>query len=212
MKLRTFDSSKIRAYMESSPELETGIRYMQHISPGISREAAKESAIRIAIEKCERRWYNDTTGYIANEFIAFQEFEKDVKAKRYFYVKGMKSADEEKQHKIDQANKWEKERERVRKLKKYCEEKGLDFNAENKKAIKRLKVRSVLGGCVIAFTFIPAVVLFLASFVVDENELLMAGIAIGGALLGFLAGGLLLPDVPEDFFKKIKDGSYKFNG
>lgn len=84
MKIRTFDVNVIAELMMTSEALEQGTRYMKCINPGVSDDVAKLSAIKMAQEFCQRMWYNDNTGYIANERVAFREFEKDVKAGRYF--------------------------------------------------------------------------------------------------------------------------------
>ena len=84
LKLRTFDVNIIAELMMTSEALEQGALYMKCIDPSVSDDAAKLSAIKMAQEFCQRIWYNDNTGYISNERVAFREFEKDVKAGRYF--------------------------------------------------------------------------------------------------------------------------------
>lgn len=114
VKLSTFNKELIRVYMESSSILEQGITYMQYINykernTEVSRELAQETAILQAMDFCYRKWYNDSTGYISDERVAFREFEKDVKENRYFYIRGMKSLE---QIKADEAKRKAKEAER----------------------------------------------------------------------------------------------------
>ena len=84
MKVSTFDSDKIRIYMEGSSVLQKGIDYCKAVNPGVSNEVAKATAIQLAQQYCQQKWYNDRSGYISNEYMAFSEFEKDVNAGRYF--------------------------------------------------------------------------------------------------------------------------------
>ena len=84
MKVSTFDSDKIRIYMEGSSVLQKGIEYCKAVNPGVSDEVAKATAIQLAQQYCQQKWYNDRSGYISNEYMAFSEFEKDVNAGRYF--------------------------------------------------------------------------------------------------------------------------------
>ena len=84
MKVSTFDSTLIRQYMENSSILQDGINYCKKINPGVSDATAKATAISLAQQYCHQKWQNDRTGYISNEYMAFVEFEKDVKAGRYF--------------------------------------------------------------------------------------------------------------------------------
>ena len=86
IKVSTFNSESIRNYMEGSDILDTSIAYMKAVNPGISDAAAKEAAIRQAQEFCHRKWANDSTGYISNEAVAWQEFAADVRKGRYFSV------------------------------------------------------------------------------------------------------------------------------
>lgn len=79
-KFLTFDSEKIRMYMETNSEvLNQGIKYFQARNPSLGRELAKESAIRYAQEKCATIWKNDSTGYIDSEYKAFERFAEKVK-------------------------------------------------------------------------------------------------------------------------------------
>ena len=85
LKYTTFDTSKIRRYIESDPAvLEKGIRYMKTISPGESDFVAREAVIRQAQQICQRKWENDSTGYIDSEYKAYTEFANDVARGRYF--------------------------------------------------------------------------------------------------------------------------------
>lgn len=84
MKVSTFDPDMIRRYMEGSSVLQKGIDYCKAINPGVSDEVAKATAIQLAQQYCQQKWYNDRSGYISNEYMAFSEFEKDVNAGRYF--------------------------------------------------------------------------------------------------------------------------------
>lgn len=84
MKVSTFDPDMIRRYMEGSSALQKGINYCKAINPGVSDEVAKATAIQLAQQYCQQKWYNDRSGYISNEYMAFSEFEKDVNAGRYF--------------------------------------------------------------------------------------------------------------------------------
>ncbi len=87
MKITTFDTEKIRNYMENSSILQNGIDYCKSLNPGVSDDVAKQTAIRLAQQYCQQKWYNDRSGYIDSEYVAFIEFEKDVRAGRYFSVK-----------------------------------------------------------------------------------------------------------------------------
>ena len=84
MKVSTFDPDMIRRYMEGSSVLQKGIDYCKAINPGVSDEVAKATAIQLAQQYCQQKWYNDRSGYINSEYMAFSEFEKDVNAGRYF--------------------------------------------------------------------------------------------------------------------------------
>ena len=84
MKVSTFDPDMIRRYMEGSSVLQKGIDYCKAVNPGVSDEVAKATAIQLAQQYCQQKWYNDRSGYISNEYMAFSEFEKDVNAGRYF--------------------------------------------------------------------------------------------------------------------------------
>ena len=83
-KLTTFNPELIRSYMEGTDVLDKGIAYMKAVTPGISDAVAKEAAIRQAQEWCQRKWFNDTTGYISSEYVAYSEFASDVRNGRYF--------------------------------------------------------------------------------------------------------------------------------
>jgi len=83
-KFTTFNPELIRSYMEGSDVLDRGIAYMKAVTPGISDASAKEAAIRQAQENCQRRWLNDTTGYIDSEYRAWSEFSNDVRNGRFF--------------------------------------------------------------------------------------------------------------------------------
>ena len=80
----TFNPEIIRNCIEGTSVLEKGVRYMKAINPGVSDEVAKETAIRQAQQFCQAKWQNDRTGYISNEYIAYQEFASDVEKGRYF--------------------------------------------------------------------------------------------------------------------------------
>ena len=85
LKCTTFDPNMIRVYIEQDPDiLEKGIRYMKSVTPDVSDSVAKEAVIRQAQEICQRRWLNDTTGYIDSEYRAYSEFANDVAKGRYF--------------------------------------------------------------------------------------------------------------------------------
>lgn len=90
MKITTFDTEKIRYYMEKSSILQKGIDYCKSLNPGVSDEVAKQTAISLAQQYCQQKWYNDRSGYISSEYVAFREFEEDVSAGRYFSVKESK--------------------------------------------------------------------------------------------------------------------------
>ena len=83
-KLTTFNPELIRSYMEGTTTLDKGIAYMKAVTPGISDAIAKESAIRYAQETCQRRWLNDTTGYLNSEYRVWSEFADDVDKGRHF--------------------------------------------------------------------------------------------------------------------------------
>ena len=84
MKLSTFNPNLIRQYIEGTDVLEKGIAYMKQLDPSVSDAVAKESAIRMAQEYCQRKWQNDSTGYISSEYVAYTEFAKDVQKGFYF--------------------------------------------------------------------------------------------------------------------------------
>ena len=219
MKMQTFDRSLIRVYMESnSSVLAQGIRYCQHIKPGITGQEAKETAIRLATEYCETKWYNDSSGYISNERIAFQEFAEDVQNRRYFYVKGMKDPEAERRKKEEERRKkeeqemlWRKEKNRVIELKAYCEKNGLDFKTENDRVVHMLKKKDNLAlwvALISAVLFFGAPIMWLFTSV--GNFLLWLAVAAVG-VVGFCVGAKIDPKVPNDFFKKIEDGTYNFD-
>ena len=216
MKIQTFNRQLIRQYMLTSPILEDGIQYCQYITPGASREAAKESAIRLAEEYCERKWYNDSTGYIRNEFIAFQEFESDVRNNRYFYDKGMEAAAEKKRRKEEeereQKARWDKEASRVRALREYCYKHKLDFEIENQKALAVLKKRDNLSFWLqsIAFlAFFGSLVMWVFTSV--GSWLVWLPILIVSIIVFFVTDSKISPKLPKDFFEKIKNGTYRFD-
>ena len=242
MKLQTFNRNLIREYMEYSPALEQGIRYCKHLDPTASDMVAKESAIRIAINICERKWMNDSTGYISSERVAFTEFEKDVANKRYFYEKGMKQPAKESQKKYsysastmtdndddraakkaeeaarrkeetkkDQARRWKNEEKRVLELKMLCAEKGLDFDSENNKAVRSLKVKNSLSFWVeslSALAFFAAIILWI--FTDIGNYLVWLPTIVISVVLFFVADAKIDPKLPDDYFTKIKNGKYNF--
>ena len=214
MKLQTFDRNLIRGYMETSSVLEQGIRYCQHITPESSTDVAKEAAIRMAVEYCERIWYNDSTGYISNERIAFDRFVEDVKKQRYFYAKGMKTPEDlqrEKEKEQEQASRWRKENTRVRELREYCRQNHLDFETENAKAVQTLKKNN--NTCLIlewtaVLVFIAAIVLWL--FTSIGNALIWIPVIIASIVV-FIIGDKIDPKLPDDYFKLIKKGMYNFD-
>ena len=216
MKVQTFNRELIRRYMLTSSILEDGIQYCQYITPGASREVAKEAAIRLAEEYCEQKWYNDSTGYVRNEFVAFQEFERDVRNKRYFYDKGMKAVADEKRKKDEsereQKSRWANEANRVRALRNYCYDNKLDFNIENQRAIATLKRRNQLAGwleSIAALVFIGALIMWI--FTTIGNWLVWLPVLVLSATIFFVTDAKIDPKLPDDFFKKIKDGTYCFD-
>ena len=90
-KLTTFNPELIRCYMEGTDVLDKGIAYIKSVTPGTSDAVAKETAIRLAQEWCQRKWLNDTTGYISSEYVAFSELASDVRNGRYFDVSSVNS-------------------------------------------------------------------------------------------------------------------------
>ena len=83
--VKTFNREIIAELMLSSVALERGIEYYKLVT-GADAATAKLSAIRDAQEQCLRRWHNDTSGYLSDEYVTFREFEKDVLAGRIFYT------------------------------------------------------------------------------------------------------------------------------
>ncbi|MBQ1225800.1 MAG: hypothetical protein IIU77_07285 [Clostridia bacterium] len=242
MKLQTFDRNLIREYMEYSPALDQGIRYCKYLDPTVSDMVAKESAIRLAINICEKKWYNDSTGYISSERVAFTEFEKDVANKRYFYEKGMKQPAKEPRTKDthyvpstiaddddraakkaedaarrkeeaekEQTQRWKNEEKRVLDLKMLCAEKGLDFDLENNKAVKSLKVRNSLAFWIeslSALAFFAAIILWI--FTDIGNYLVWLPTIVISVVLFFVTDAKIDPKLPDDYFTKIKKGEYNF--
>lgn len=222
MKIQTFNRGFIRQYMLTSSILEDGIRYCQFVNPSLSREVAKEMAIRLAEDYCQQKWYNDRSGYICNEFIAFQEFEKDVRNQHYFYTRGMKAEEDKKRREEDkkrseeeakqeQKRRWQNEASRVRDLRKYCHDNNLDFNTENQKALAILKKQSRLAGwleSVAAIAFIGALVMWI--FTAIANWMVWLLVLTVSTIVFFVTDAKIDPKLPDDFFEKIKDGTYRF--
>lgn len=85
VKMTAFDKEQIRSYMEQSSILQKGISYYKHVNPTVTDAQAKECAIREAQEYCQRRWLNDSSGYL-NEYRAFEEFKERVQNGSYFSI------------------------------------------------------------------------------------------------------------------------------
>ncbi len=234
VKLSTFNKELIRVYMESSSILEQGIIYVQYVNytgnlkRETPREVAKETAILQAMDFCYRKWYNDSTGYISDERVAFREFEKDVKEHRYFYTRGMKSLEqikeeklaEEKREKENEEKLWEDEYERVRKLRNFCKENNLNFEEENRKAIKKFKIKSKIFTIEIIATIIVLAVLvipclkYVYEFLFNDTlkGLIGLGVILGICVVIFVILCLTAPhSLPKDFYKQIESGKYKFD-
>ena len=86
MKIQTFDPEIIRQLMMTSPVLEHGIEYYILTQKGLTRDMAQECAVLHAQQECQYRWYNDSTGYICNEYRAFEDFKRDVDKGFVFYT------------------------------------------------------------------------------------------------------------------------------
>lgn len=207
MKLQTFNRDLIRDYMEDSDILEIGIQYCQQVSPGDSELVAKETAIRMATDRCERRWYNDTSGYIDSEWKAFSELVDDVHNKRFFYAKGMKSSEELEKERKEREERWAQERKRVQALKQYCIDNGLNFEEENQKVLRKLRLRHAISTL---FAFIALGTFIIAVYNLLVGPWLKTGIFFAACVVSIIVGMTVDPKLPDNFFEKIKDGSYKF--
>ena len=86
VKVTTFNTELIRAYMEQSSILQKGIAYYKHIDSSLTDAMAKECAIRDAQQYCQRRWKNDSSGWLDSEYKVFLEFEERVENGSYFKI------------------------------------------------------------------------------------------------------------------------------
>lgn len=216
MKLQTFDKSLVRSYIESSSALDAGINFVKKSNPSASPLVARETAIRLAVDYCEKLWLRDSSGYISSEYVAFTEFEKDVRAKRFFYTKAMIEDENERErrerHEAEQESRWSREKSRVTNLRLWCIENNKDFETENKKAVEILKKKNlqtiIIEWCS-ALGFLADI--FFWVFTDIGNWKLWLPILIICITAFFVTDTKIDPKLPDDFFKKIKDGSYKFD-
>ena len=209
MKMQYFDRNLIREYMEGSPALEQGIRYMKYLDPSVSDAAAKESAIRYAIEKCEAIWMKDSTGYISSERIAFTEFSKDVREKRHFHDPAMDKAEKEEEEKRKNEHRWTCEKKRAADLRMLCMKEGLDFETENKKAVDELIRKNKLTiwiETIAGLSLVGSIIMWL--FTAIGNYLLWLPIIVASIVALYIADTHLDPCLPNDFVWQIKNGTY----
>ena len=139
-----------------------------------------------------------------------------MRDKRYFYDKGMKAAADEERKKEEsekeQKSRWANEANRVHALRKYCYDNKLDFNIENQRAIATLKRRNQLTvwlESIAALVFVGALIMWI--FTTIGNWLVWLPAIVLSATIFVVTDAKIDPKLPDDFFKKIKDGTYCFD-
>lgn len=89
IKVTEFDPNVITNYMRSHPEiLNRGVAYVRAVNyyKTLTDLEAELTAIKLAQDWCYNKWHYDSSGYIKNEYMAFQEFQEAVEEGRYFNV------------------------------------------------------------------------------------------------------------------------------
>lgn len=146
--MNRYDPELIHQYLEVSEVLELGIDYYQCEDPKRTKEEAATLAHAYTNKFC-KRWYSRDRGDAETRHRrAFDAFAAQVQEKRYFYstrrqeldkaeekaaAEEKKQAEREKDHQVQLEN----ERKRVAALRERCVAKGLDFEKENIRQLKR---------------------------------------------------------------------------
>lgn len=202
MKLQYFDKEVIRTLMEGSTTLEKGISYCKRTTPGCSDEVAKETAIRLAQEYCQRKWLNDSSGYISNEYIAFREFESDVRNDRYF--SSQLTPEEKKRADAEKTNheKEENNKKRIEALKEHCRTNNLNFDEENIKQLTALRKKDRIANLLCVFGFLGLIAAGICLFAVGFWTAVIVAVI---AFIILCVGGGLNPMLPDNVYDVLKN-------
>ncbi len=140
----SYDPGLIGQYLDASEILEFGIDYYLCEDPKRSREEAVALTHAYTQRYCKRWCSRDRKDPLTRHERAFESFVEKVDNKQYFYSSRRRQLDAEEtsskqaaEREAAQEKLWENERRRVTALREKCIAKGLDFEKENKKQLKR---------------------------------------------------------------------------
>ena len=207
-RLLTFNKEIIRTLMYGTRTLDQGIAYAKAITPTLTDSEAKEVAIRLAQDYCYQKWANDSTGYIRDEAIAFQEFKSDVDHNRYFAIpKEILQKQEAEKNEAETKERQEKhEKHRVERLTKYCNANNLCFEVENYKELKRLKRVHIL--CTLSMIFATLIGIVILGYMLLSDNLTFwrfAIVAVAWFVILMIAFEVE-PDLPPRVYDALKHG------
>ena len=216
-----FNEQYIREYLKYSDVLAVGVSYYLERKPELPREQAEEKALKYTLKQCRRRYRRDRLDGEAGHRAAFAGFDEDVHDGWYFCPKDREKEVEKQRRKKEEEKLTRRQREneriRVEALRGKCARKGLDFERENIKQLRRFRLKKRLRSIVVTVLGIPNVlclaVIIIYSLITrgyssgTESEAFLFWVFAGWVVTG-LPGILLLrgerKDLPDEAFDVLK--------
>ena len=178
------------------------------------------AALKVIAMEGHTIWEYDSSGFYSSYGKILERIEEKRKKGILYDVSKLKAKEdaekkkleEEKNKQEEEKRRWQNEAKRVQELREYCASNQLDFDEENTKALQTMKAKSQLAGWLEflgVIAFFGGLIMWI--FTNIGNWLVWVPVIITGIVLFCVVDDKLDPKLPDDYFKKIKDGRYRFD-